>query len=415
MLDRRRFLGWLCGTTVSAPVFSQPGGRAAAMQRGMRAAAGSGSRARGALTLFLCGDLMTGRGVDQILPSHCTPRIYEAFLRDARDYVALAEQANGPIARPVSYDYVWGEALGELARMAPDVRIVNLETAVTTQEAYWPKGINYRMHPANVSLLGVAGIDCCSLANNHVLDWGVQGLYETLDTLHAAGVRTAGAGRDLAQARVPAVIPVPGKGRVLVFGFGERYSGIAHDWQATATRPGIDVLPDLSVATVRAIAERVRRVRRPGDIVVASIHWGDNWGYEIPGEQREFAHGLIDHAGIDVVHGHSSHHFKGIEVYRERPILYGCGDFLNDYEGIRGHEGYRAELGFMYFPVLDPADGRLQQLRLRPTRIRRLQVQFAGPDEVAWQADVLNREGRVLGTRVLPDAEGGLRVEWGHG
>ena len=69
-------------------------------------------------------------------------------------------------------------------------------------------------------------------------------------------------------------------------------------------------------------------------------------------------------AGIHVVHGHSSHHFKGIEVYRNRPILYGCGDFLNDYEGIGGHRRFRGELALMYFPILDPATGDLLSLDL---------------------------------------------------
>lgn len=205
------------------------------------------------------------------------------------------------------------------------------------------------------------------------------------------------------------------KGRVLVFGFGERYSGIAADWQATAGGPGIDLLPDLSAATVDAIAARVGAARLPGDIVVASVHWGGNWGYEIPTAHRDFAHGLIERAGVDVVHGHSSHHFKAIEVYRDRLILYGCGDFLNDYEGIRGHGEYRPELGLMYFPVLDSSDGRLLRLVLRSTRIERLQVQRASAEETAWQAAVLNREGRGFGTRVVADRTGGLHLEWERG
>jgi len=407
MLHRRRFLAWLCGAAALVPNSLRSRVQAASLLQSTSPAAGDGARPAEVLTLFLCGDLMTGRGIDQILPQPCPPQIYEPFLRDARDYIALAEQVSGPIP-----EYIWGDALRELALMAPDVRIVNLETAVTTQGDYWPKGINYRMHPANVAVLSAAGVDCCVLANNHVLDWGDQGLVDTLDTLRSAAIRTAGAGRDLAEAREPAVIPVPGQGRVLVFGFGERYSGIAADWQAKAGRPGIDLLPELSSAAVDAVAARVRAVRRPGDLAVASIHWGGNWGYEIPVAQREFAHGLIERAGIDVVHGHSSHHFKGIEVYRGRLILYGCGDFLNDYEGIRGHEEFRPELGFMYFPVVDPADGRLLRLSLKPTRIRRFQVQRAAPQEAAWQSAVLDREGRALGTRVVSDGEGGLEVVW---
>lgn len=122
------------------------------------------------ITLFLCGDVMTGRGIDQILPHPSQPQLYEPYVRSAHEYVALAEQVNGPIPRPVDAAYVWGAALLEFDRRRPDVRIVNLETAITTSEDREAKGINYRMHPANIACLTAAGIDCCTLANNHVLD-----------------------------------------------------------------------------------------------------------------------------------------------------------------------------------------------------------------------------------------------------
>jgi poly-gamma-glutamate capsule biosynthesis protein CapA/YwtB (metallophosphatase superfamily) len=141
-----------------------------------------------ALTLFLCGDVMTGRGIDQILPHPGKPRLFEACVHSALGYVQLAEEKNGPIARPVDFAYPWGDALDAWRRAAPDLRIVNLETAVTTSDDAWPgKGIHYRMHPANLPCLAAARIDCCVLANNHVMDWGGQGLKETLCSLRGAG------------------------------------------------------------------------------------------------------------------------------------------------------------------------------------------------------------------------------------
>lgn len=114
---------------------------------------------------------MTGRGIDQILPHPVDPRLYEPWVTDAREYVGLAERANGPVPRPVDFAYVWGDALAELDAAAPDLRIVNLETAVTRNDEPWlGKGINYRMHPENVACLAAARLDCCTLANNHVLD-----------------------------------------------------------------------------------------------------------------------------------------------------------------------------------------------------------------------------------------------------
>ena len=126
----------------------------------------------------------------------------------------------------------------------------------------------------------------------------------------------------------------------------------------------MSLLPDLSARTVAQIADRVRAVKRPGDLALASIHWGGNWGYQIPAAEREFAHALIDRAGVDLIHGHSSHHPKAIEIYRDKLILYGCGDFLNDYEGIAGYEQYRGDLVLMYLPRLAAAAGRLVELRL---------------------------------------------------
>jgi poly-gamma-glutamate capsule biosynthesis protein CapA/YwtB (metallophosphatase superfamily) len=187
------------------------------------------------LTLFLCGDVMTGRGVDQILPHSCPPQLYEPFITSALHYVALAERSTGPIRRPVDYGYVWGEAREQLARERPDARIINLETAVTTSEDADLKGINYRMHPGNVPVLTAGGIGCCVLANNHVLDWGRAGLAETVESLTRAGIRVAGAGRDLATAQAPAVLEAA-SGRVLIFAFGATDSGIPSDWAASATR-----------------------------------------------------------------------------------------------------------------------------------------------------------------------------------
>jgi poly-gamma-glutamate synthesis protein (capsule biosynthesis protein) len=367
------------------------------------------------LTLFLCGDVMTGRGIDQILPHPGDPQLYEPYIRDARDYVRLAEQTNGPVDRPVAFDYPWGDALAELQRVVPDVRIINLETAITVSDRYRPKGINYRMHPDNIGCLTAAGVDCCALANNHVLDWGIAGLHETLATLDAAGIRRAGAGGNLEEGMAPAVIPVPGKGRVLVFSCGLESSGIGSRWAADSRSPGIQLLPDLSMGSVDTLAEQVRRIKRTGDIAIVSIHWGGNWDYSITRQQRDFAHALIDGAGIDVIHGHSSHHIKGIEVYRERPILYGCGDLLSDYEGINGHEAFRGELGLMYFLSLDPASGRLQRFEMAPTRLRRLRINNASRDEAQWLADVLNREGRPLGSRAVLGEDLRLALQWNAG
>ncbi len=369
---------------------------------------------RESVILFLTGDVMTGRGIDQVLPRPGDPRLYEPHVRNATRYVELAEEANGPIPRSVPYSYVWGDALAELERVKPGARIVNLETTVTASDRPWPgKGIHYRMHPDNVGCLVAAEIDCCVLANNHAIDWGLDGLEETLTTLTAAGIDTAGAGRDAEQASAPALLEVGTGSRVLVFGMGSRSSGIPEDWAARPGRPGLDLLVDYSPRTLERVADRVGRVKSDGDIVVVSIHWGGNWGYSIPAGQREFARRLIDEAGVDVVHGHSSHHFKGIEIYRDHPILYGCGDFLTDYEGISGYERYRDDLVLMYFPSLAPSSGQLLSFELVPMRIRRFRLEHPSEAEVDWIRTTLNREGEPLGTFVEAHTGDALRLGWG--
>jgi poly-gamma-glutamate synthesis protein (capsule biosynthesis protein) len=353
------------------------------------------------VTLFLCGDVMTGRGIDQILLHPSPPELYEHYATSALDYVALAERASGPLPRRVEPAYIWGEALAILNTIKPDARIVNLETAVTTSDAPWPgKGIHYRMHPANVDCLAAASLDCCALANNHVMDWGREGLAETLATLHAAGLRTAGAGRDLDEAAAPATIDVAGKGRVLVFAYGMRTSGIPAAWAAGRGRPGVNLLEELTPHAADAVTRHVNAHRRRGDVVVVSLHWGGNWGYPIRGDERRFAQSLLASGAVDVLHGHSSHHPKGIEVHGGRPIIYGCGDFVDDYEGIGGYEAYRGDLGLMYFPRLDAATGRLMSFTMAPTRIGRFRVNRATEAEAAWMADTLGRESRALGSRV---------------
>ena len=363
-----------------------------------------------ALTFFLCGDVMTGRGIDQILPRPSRPDLHEPYVTDAREYVALAERVGGPVPRAVAPSYVWGDALDEWARVAPVARIANLETAVTRSDDFWPyKGIHYRMHPDNIACVQAAGFDVCVLANNHVLDFGRSGLVETIETLDRAGIKTAGAGANLAEARRPAVLVTPGGARVLVAACGHESSGIPDDWAALSEEAGVDLLPDLTAETAAAFAARITAGRRPHDVVVASIHWGDNWGYDVPPQHVAFARRLVD-GGIDIVYGHSSHHVRPIEIYRERLILYGCGDFIDDYEGISGYERYRDDLVLMFFPSLDPATGRLTALQMTPMQIRRLRLHRTSAEDARWLCDTLNRISASFATRVTLSTDQALTL-----
>jgi poly-gamma-glutamate capsule biosynthesis protein CapA/YwtB (metallophosphatase superfamily) len=367
----------------------------------------------GIVRLCLCGDVMTGRGVDQILQCPGAPPLQESYVRDARAYVEIAERANGTIPRPVGDAYIWGDALAALDRVrreGPVVSIINLETSITTSDAFWPgKPIYYRMHPANVGCLTAARIDVCTLANNHVLDFGYAGLTETLETLHAAGIKTAGAGRDLADAERPAVVELTTHRRILVFSFGSETSGVPATWSARPAQSGVAFLEDLSEETAERVLERVGRVARRGDLIVASIHWGSNWGYDVSSMYVRFAHRLVD-GGVSLVHGHSSHHPRPIEVYKSKLVLYGCGDFLTDYEGIGGYEEFRGDLALMYFPTLRADTGELVDLRMTPMRIRRMQAAHASRSEAEWLLDTMTAASKPFGTRIEHATDGAGRT-----
>ncbi len=362
------------------------------------------------ITLFLCGDVMTGRGIDQALPHPAPPDLYEPWVQDAREYVSLAEAANGEFPKPMAPAHIWGDALAELAHFRPHLRLINLETGITRHGTPWPdKGIHYRMSPENAACLQAARIDCCSLANNHVMDWGVDALRETCRVLDGLGIAHAGAGEDLGAAMKPARLDVTTGHRVWVFSLGMTDSGIPPEWHAARGRPGVWLATEASAAGAEPVAERIRAHKRPGDLAVVSVHWGSNWGYRIPKGHREFAYRLVE-AGADLIHGHSSHHPVGMELYRGRPILYGCGDFINDYEGIRGYEIVQPDLTLMFFPAFDAATGVLRSMSMTPLRRARFSLHRTGKDDARWLCEMLNRERQGDDPEFRLDDAG--RIQW---
>lgn len=368
---------------------------------------------------MLCGDVMLGRGIDQVLPHPGDPALPQSSRkgRDARLYVALAELRNGPLPRRRGADYVWGDGPGLFDALRPDLRLVNLETAVTARGTPWPgKKVHYRLHPKNIAVLRSAGIDFCALANNHTLDFGYDGLADTLEALAQAGIPHAGAGSDRGEAVAPAVLRLASGGRILAFSAATTSSGCPAVWGAEAQRAGINLvrLDDAGLAALRAA---IAEVRRPGDRVVVSLHWNDNYVRGVHPIERAFAQRLVDEAGVDLVHGHSSHHVRGIEVHSGRLILYGCGDLVNDYEGILklpGRLALEPDLGLVYLARLGADDGHLLGLEMVPTRMLRLQLRRAGRSAAGRLAALLNREGKALGTSVV-ERDGRLHLRWQGG
>jgi len=371
------------------------------------------------LRLALCGDVMLGRGVDQILPHPGNPAIYVSGdgITDANAYVRAAEQRHGAIPAGRGFDYVWGDARSVFARFAPDLRLINLETAITQQGKPWPdKWIHYRMNPRNVAVLIHANIDFCSLANNHVLDWGYVGLAETVNTLATAGIARAGVGRNLTNAASPAILPVPKKGRAVIASFAMLSGHMPSPWAADAEKPGVNLI-EASDRGLDAVKQSVAGVKRPGDVLIGSVHAGNNFGHEIDPAERDLFRRLIDEAGFDLVHCHSSHHVKAIELHKGRPILYGTGDLINDYEGLPvrpERTAFSPNIGAIAFADFSPASGACTGLFLSPTRLRRIRVERADADNAEGLAAMLNRESARFGTRI-ENRDGLLAVDFARG
>ena len=367
------------------------------------------------ISLFLGGDFMCGRGIDQVLPHPSDPVLYESDMKSALDYVERAEQAFGPIPKPVSWDYIWGDGIEVLNAMQPDARIINLETAVTTSDEAWTgKVFHFRMHPENVPCLSAAGIDFCAQANNHALDWSYAGMEETIETLHAAGIHTAGTGPNLNAAQEPALMDLPGGQRLKIYSVCTRGSGIRRLWAATGEKAGVHELFNLSPKRIAPLTDRIGKDKQPGDIIVVSIHWGHYWNQHIIKDHRAFAHQMID-AGADVIHGHSSHRIKGIEVYRNRPILYGCGNLLDDYEGLKdSYLKMHGELALMYFVTLEAHTGTLRKLEMKPMQIRNFRLNHGSAEGALRARNILNRESLRFKTTVELDKSGTLNLNWGQ-
>lgn len=161
-------------------------------------------------------------------------------------------------------------------------------------------------------------------------------------------------------------------------------------------------MADHSDRSADVLADRVLAAKQPGDIAIVSVHWGSNWGYDVDIHQVRFAHRLIN-AGVDIVHGHSSHHPRPIELYADKLILYGCGDAVDDYEGIAGYEEFRPNLRLLYFAS---ADGCCVTLRMLPMRMRRMRLERVPHEDVEWLQRTLDRIGRPFRTRVSGTGDG---------
>ena len=314
------------------------------------------------ITVALAGDVMLGRGVNEAL-------------------------------RTLGSEEPWGDVLPLLT--SADLRIVNLECAITDHKQPWtrtPKVFHFRADPSAIEVLRTAGIDGCSLANNHTLDFEEQGLLDTLEHLESAGIPYAGAGRDQEEATQPVLFRASPDhaDRVALLAFTDNEPPFA----AGPDRPGTNYLPvSLEPEVLRRVEVAITTVQEAGaDTVIFSNHWGPNMVQRPNDLFRRFAHAVMDR-GADVYYGHSAHIFQGVEIYRGKPILYDTGDFIDDYAV---DPKLRNDRSFLFKVSLE--EGEFRRLELFPVALSYARVELAAGAEREAIFDRMERLSQEMGT-----------------
>ena len=318
------------------------------------------------MQIALTGDVMLGRLVDQ--------------------YV-IRNQSIGP-------DKIWSDVLPLMLKA--DRRLINLECVISERGREWQsdsKAFHFRAHPRAIDFLRVAKIDCVTLANNHVLDYGTDALIECLALLDRAGIKRTGAGVSLAEAIAPAILDLP-QGRIGVISLTDNEP----EWEAGEMKPGTHYIAYDAKGLVEPYRSRLAQVLKQTcsqvDLVMVSAHVGPNWGSPSV-EMRALAYQIID-LGADLYWGHSNHTPQGIELYKGKAILYSTGDFIDDY-AVDSIE--RNDLSFLF--ILELERGRIARIVLHPVRIEDLYVRLAKDQELTFLQRTMQAKCAAFGSRIL--------------
>ena len=293
--------------------------------------------------------------------------------------VAEALAADGP-------EGLVADEVVELTRAA-DLFVLNLECCIAEGGTPWPdprKPFFFRAPPAATEVLKRLGVDCVTLANNHALDFGPEALLDTLEHLSSAGIASVGAGRNVEEARRPAILEVDGF-RLAVVGCSDH----PPEFAAAADSPGIAYGLDWMQTAIAGL---------DAEAVLVTPHWGPNMvAAPVPHVRRAAA--ALRAAGATLIAGHSAHVFHGIEP----GILYDVGDFLDDYTV---DSKLRNDLGLLFLVTLD-RDGP-RALEAVPLKLEFCHTRLADGDDARWirrrfrtacaafDVDVAEEEGRLL-------------------
>jgi poly-gamma-glutamate synthesis protein (capsule biosynthesis protein) len=315
------------------------------------------------MRIALTGDVMLGRLVDQYVIQN----------------------------RSVRPEALWGDVLPIM--LSADCRLANLECVISDRGEEWhstTKAFHFRARPRAIDFLLSAKINGVTLANNHVLDYGHAALLDCLNLLDQAGIKRAGAGATMEEARAPFVLDLP-EGRVAVVALTDNEP----DWEATGAKPGVNYVEygdrGLKEPYRSRLTQALQSAQRLADLVIVSAHVGPNWGAPSK-EIQALAHDLID-MGADLYWGHSNHTPQGIELYKGKAILYSTGDFIDDYMIDKDE---RNDLSLLF--MLDVEQGRIVRIGLYPTCIEDLGVRLANERERQLLFGTIEGKCKAFGT-----------------
>lgn len=210
----------------------------------------------------------------------------------------------------------------ELIELMKEADIMCLNNEFTYSTGGTPlkgKAYTFRAHPSRVEILKEMGVDIVSLANNHAYDYGPQSLIDTMATLKEAGISYVGAGHNIDEAMEPAYFEVDGK--TIAYVAASRAEKNKMTPQATMDSPGI-----LRCYDTELFVETIKEAKINADYVIAYVHWGTEYSYELEEVQLSTGREYLD-AGADIIIGAHPHILQGIEYYNGKPIVYSLGNY----------------------------------------------------------------------------------------
>lgn len=267
-----------------------------------------------------------------------------------------------------------------------DVIFGNLESPATASEKSLSREhkIILKCSPQAITAVKAAGFNVLSIANNHMMDYYGKGMLDTIDVLNKNGIAFSGGGKNLEEARKPAIIEKNGlKYGVLSYTDMAEYMYVGNpniSYAAGNNKSGV------APRKLEMILEDIARVKPQVDILAVSLHWGVEESFTIPDSQVEFAHKLID-SGADVILGHHPHQFQGIEVYKGKPIIYSMGNFLFDQNDPENQESF----------IMNMQYSGTQLTSLTATPVRILEKQQVAVQSGKAAAAMLEREASLSG------------------